>query len=232
MRMPGLVGFTALCALAIGCNESKEGAQGLVIFTPDACGVGPCSFDDSIAVSGTIQVNIRGDDEEMVSTAGYELASDDTSVLEVTAIPDVGGRPTWELYAVSEGVARLAAIDDGEEIDFIEVPVQEIDGLELVHFVGEAVGPVQEDNYDEVWTINAGEDVSFHAVPTLAGDRLMGVLEYGYTADEPLDAVLDPAADISHGEIEFNVPGEGEFALSLDAAGVTLDVLFRVVEPQ
>jgi hypothetical protein len=224
---PRVAFVLAACAGAAACNVSEEGAEGNVIYTPDECGrLEGCDFADSIAVGGTIEVNIRG--AEGVSTAGLDLVSSDIAVLTVTAIPDVG-QPTWELTAVAAGVANLLAIDQAENtVDFIEVAVQELSGLRLDNLVGDAVGPTSDETYDEIWSVNAGQDVSFYVTPLVGADPIMGLLQYNVTIDETLENSMLEGADIVGGYYYFNAPA-GQYVLNITADnGVPLDVLFDV----
>jgi len=220
--------------LAAGCNEPKEGAYGNIQFTPDNCSTEDlrgCDFDDSIGVGGQIDVNIAGIDG--FSTAGVTLATDDPNVLVVAPIGDVSGRPTWEVTATGEGVGRIIALDaDDIQVDFIEVGVQLLSGLTTENFIGDAVGPTADPNYDEVWTVNADTIVSFYVVP-LIGDGVptMGRYQYDTVVDAALDPYLEePTSDPAGGYIRFSAPA-GQYLVSfanLYQIGLTLDVLFDV----
>lgn len=220
-----LVPTALLAALAApGCNTSTEGANGNIVFTPMNCGRLGCDFDDSIGVGGRLEVTIEG--TEGVSTAGVTLDVDDPAVLSVTSIPDVGGRPAWELQGEGAGVAEILAIDaDGFELDFLQVGVQELSGLAMTNVLGDAVGPDTDLDFDEVWTVNADEAVSFQVTP-LIGDGVptMGVYTYTATIDAGMEVgLLDD--DLSQGYLYFNVP-EGDYVVSFeDDYGNFLDVL-------
>ena len=229
-RISILVSLFALTAAA-GCNETSGGAEGVVEYTPDRCDIvgSGCSFDNSIAVGGDLIVHIMGADG--VSTAGFDLVSDDTTVLDVVPIADIGGRPTWELIGNGAGVARLIAVDaDDVEVDFLEVPVQEIDNLALQNSIGDAVGgPVQGDpDYDEIWSLNAGEETWFYVEPLAGQGLLMGVVQYTITIDGDLEASLVEGSDIPGGFYKINASA-GDYTLSIVADnGTFLDVLFEV----
>lgn len=220
----------AVLSLAAACNQSEEGAEGNLLFTPQNCGwLAGCDFDASLAVFGTAEVHIdpaRSD----VSTAGLDLVSRDPGVLEVTAIPDVGGQPTWELYGVGEGVTTLEAIDaDGAVVDFLEVPVQHLDGLRLQDFVGEAVGPTSDQDFDEIWTVNADQNVSFQVIPTIGPDDIMGDMQYTVTLHTVgFEQYMVEGAEISDGYFYFNAPA-GQYEVEVVADnGVDFWVLFDV----
>ncbi len=227
----------AITALATACNEPKEGAYGNIQFTPDNCSTQDltgCDFDDSIGVGGQIDVNIAGIDG--FSTAGVTLDTDDPNVLVVEPIGDVNGRPTWAVTGTGEGVARIVAYDaDDVQVDFIEVGVQLLTGLTTENFIGDAVGPAADPNYDEVWTVNADTIVSFYVVP-LIGDGVptMGRYDYITTVDAALDPYLESTSDPAGGYIRFSAPA-GQYLVSFEnmyQAGLTLDVLFDVVASQ
>lgn len=219
--------YALVIAFALAaCNTSQEGAEGNILFTPDDCGrAGGCNFDDSIGVGGVINVNIAG--IEGFSTAGVTLEVDDPSVLQVTPIGDVAGRPTWELYAAGPGVARVLAIDaNDDQVDFIEVGVQELSGLTLENFVGDAIGPSEDVDYDEVWTVNADQSVSFFVTPTIgAGVPTMGRYTYVATVDAALTSYIMEPERLEEGYLYFNAPA-GSYAVSFDDdAGHYIDVL-------
>jgi len=226
-----LLGLALLAA--VGCNTSKEGTYGNIRFTPSNCkaiDLAGCDFADSIGVGGAIDVQIAGLDG--FSTAGVTLDSDDTSVLTVTAVGDVGGQPTWEVQGTGPGVGRIVAYDTNQEIvDFVEVGVQLLSGLTLENFIGDAVGPADDVTYDEVWTVNADQDVSFYVVP-LIGDGVPTMGRYGYdtVVDSALDPYLDTTSDPAGGYLRFNVPA-GQYNVTFDnlyQTGLSLDVLFDV----
>lgn len=222
--------LAAALALAAGCNQTTEGAEGKIAFTPDDCGrVGGCDFDDSIGVGGVVDVNIQGIDG--FSTAGLDLATSDPSVLTVVAIGDVGGRPTWELTGVGAGVARIYAIDrDDAELDFIEVGVQELSGLTFENFVGDAVGPTVEAGVDEAWTVNANQNVSFYVTPVVgAGVPTMGRYEYVATIDQGIEDGLLEGADLGSGYLYFNALPDDYLVSFDDSFGHSIDVMLHVV---
>jgi hypothetical protein len=228
--------FFAIASLA-ACNEPKEGANGNIQFTPDNCSTQDlrgCDFDDSIGVGGAIDVNITGLDG--FSTAGVNLTTDDPTVLVVEPVADVNNRPTWEVTGTGEGVGRIVALDASDvEVDFIEVGVQLLTGLTTENFIGDAVGPAADPNYDEVWTVNADTIVSFYVVP-LIGDGVptMGRYQYITTVDAALDPYLEGTSDPAGGYIRFSAPA-GQYLVSFEnmyQAGLTLDVLFDVVAGQ
>jgi hypothetical protein len=218
----------ALVALTAGCNESQTGSEGNIAFTPDHCDIvgSGCTFDDSMAAGGTMLVNIRG--LGGASTVGVDLVSDDAQVLAVVPIADVNAQPTWQLTALAAGVATLEAIDrDGARIDFIQVSVQELDAVTMKNFLGDAVGGDPEGELDQVFQINANQDVSFYAVPMAGPAELTGRLQYTVTVDAALAEALNEASDVPGGYYAFSVPA-GDYAVSLTSDnGTALEVLFR-----
>lgn len=223
MKKFALLSILAVPALA-GCNTTTEGANGAVFFTPMNCGRLSCDFDDSVGVGGRLDVVIEG--AEGVSTAGVVLESDDPSVLFVEEVPDIGGRPAWNIEGVNPGVARLIAYDGDFELDFLEVGVQELSYLAMMPIVGDAVGPdTSSPDFDEVWTVNADEAVSLQVTPYIGVDApTMGVYTYTATIDAGLEeGLLDD--DLSDGYLYFQVPA-GEYAVSfVDDLGHAIDVL-------
>jgi hypothetical protein len=216
-----LLALTALTAIA--CNVSTDGANGNVTFTPTDCGRIGCDFDNSMGVGGTIQVQIAG--IEGVSTAGADLISDDPSLLSVTAVADVG-QPTWELQSLAPGVARLTVLDSqGADLDFLEVPMQELTGLIGTNILGDAVGPSDDASFDEVWTVNADEAVSFQVTPVIGIDSpTMGKYVYTATVDAGLEAGLIDT-NLSEGYLYFEVPA-GQYTASFeDDFGHFIDML-------
>jgi hypothetical protein len=220
----------ALTLLAVGCNESKTGAYGNISFTPSDCGrvSDGCDFDDSVGVGGMIHIKIAG--LEGFSTIGVDLASDDLSVLELSPMGDIGGRPTWTAVGISPGVARVAALKDGVEVDFVEVGVQAVTALGLDNFVGNAVGPTSDADFDEIWQVNGAENTSFYVLP-LVGESAptMGRYTYTTTLDAGLAQGLVEGGDLEAGYLYFNVP-EGQYTVSFESdydPNLYLDVLIE-----
>jgi len=176
---------------AVACNQSRSGVNDLILFTPVECGQVGCDLDDSVGVYGTISLQITGINGQ--SSAGLDLASRDPGVATVTRRDDVAGAPAWDLHAVRAGVADIAAVDvDGSEIDFVEVPVQDVVALTMVPFVGDIVGPAAESGYDEAFTVNAGEDVSWYVRPLIAGDvTTMGRFSFETVLDAGAPLITD-----------------------------------------
>jgi hypothetical protein len=162
-----LVGVGALALAA--CNQSRAGVNDKILFTPVECGQLSCDFDDSVGVFGTIALQITGIDGQ--ATAGLDLASRDTSVATVERRDDVGNAPAWDLHAHAAGVVEVAAVDtDGTEIDFVQIGIQDVTRLTMLPVVGDVVGPSTEADYDEAFTVNADEPVSWSIRPVIAGD--------------------------------------------------------------
>jgi hypothetical protein len=208
-----------LSLLAVAaCNTSQSGANNAIAFTPDNCGeLGGCDFADSIGVGGKIDVTISG--LNGTPTAGLDLASADTDVFDVAPTEDVGGEPAWEITAYSPGVARLAAIDgDGNEIDFIEVPVQEVTRLTMEPFAGDIVGPTEEDGVDEVFTVNADALVSWSVRPIIAGDvTTMGRYTFANTQAVDLSQYETESSDPANGYLYVQLP-VGEYPITFELA--------------
>lgn len=220
-----LVLLCALSALA-ACDVSTDGAKGNVAFTPDDCGRVVCTFDDSVAVGGLLNMSIRGN--EGVSTVGVVIESDDPNVLSAVAIPDVNGSPTWELQGLSPGVARLTVYTQGDEVlDFLEVGVQEVSGLIAENVLGDAVGPADDASFDEVWTINADQAVSFQITPTIGDEQpVMGRFLYTATIDQGIEEGLIED-DLGKGYLYFQAPAGDYQASFVDDYGHTIDILLQ-----
>lgn len=183
----------ALALAAAACNESRSGANERVRFTPDECGNVNCTFDDSIGVGGTISITIDGIDG--FPTAGLDLASRDPDLFSVAPRSDIAGRPAWDLTAHAAGVGELVALDGSEEIDFIEIPIQEVIALTMDPFAGDIVGPNEEAGYDEAFTVNANEAVSWFVRPVVEGDAItMGRYSFETVLDAGAPSVVDHEA--------------------------------------
>jgi hypothetical protein len=214
--------FLGVLLSVAACNTSQTGANGNVAFTPVECGeLGGCDFADSIGVGGKINVTISGLDG--TPTAGLDLASREPDKLDVVPGADVGGEPSWELTALTAGVVQLAAIDpDGNEVDFIEVPMQEVTKLTMVPFAGD-VTPITLDGVDEAFQVMADTAASWSVRPVIAGDvTTMGRYEFvniqGQPDISPFEAVnSDPANGYLY--VEHIDPGDYpiEFQLAIDA---------------
>jgi hypothetical protein len=218
----------AVAVLGAGCNESEQGAYDNVLFTPDDCGrVGAgCDFDDGIGSGGKVAVQIQGIDG--FSTAGVDLSSGTPDVLVVDRAADIGGAPAWELTGLTPGRARLQAIQDGAEVDFLTVEVVGLTGLGLSHVLGDAAGGGAEGEFDAVYTITADQPVSFQAEP-LGDGRLptMGRFPYTIAVDDTL-AVLD-GSEPDSGYLYFTAPaGDHDVTFSIaDEPALTVRALFH-----
>ncbi|MCA9677660.1 MAG: hypothetical protein H6709_04485 [Kofleriaceae bacterium] len=238
MRTATLLVAAAIAAGAAACNTPTEGANGNLQFTPQLCGgFMSCDFNDSIGVYGQINVTIDG--LNGTSTAGLDLASDDTSVLTVEPGEDIGGQPSWVLTATGAGVARLAALTPGaEEVDFVEVGVQDVQYLTLESFVGDAVGPSDEAGYDEGWTVNADQLVSWYVRPRIAGDApTMGrfsietVLDAG---NDWLTGTEESSSDRPNGYLYVRLP-VGDYPIRFEVTedpGIGVDAMIHAVQTQ
>ena len=230
----GTVTFLTLAmALATGCNTSTEGAAGNVLFTPDDCGrVGGCDFGDALGVGGTAQVQISGVGD--FSTAGIDLASDAPEILQVTKIPDVAGRPAWEIFGTGEGIAHLAAVDPGGvEVDFIEFDVLQPARLTVEVFSGNAVGPFDDPNYDERWTVNANEQNIFLLTPLASDDEpIMGVYQYvPFVEVAEFDDYINNTDNLNRGTLDFTAPA-GNYGLqfSVPDSNINYSILIEVAQ--
>jgi hypothetical protein len=236
MKLASLIVCAGALVTTAACNEPREGANGNLEFTPRNCGqVLSCDFDDSIGTFGRINITVDG--LNGTPTAGLELSSSDNSVFTVDFGDDISGEPSWEIYAVGAGVAELVAYNGNTEVDFIEIPVQTTQFLGLENLVGDAVGPSVEDGYDEAWTVNAGEDVSFIVRGMIAEDAVtMGrfsvetVLDAGDT--RLIDAELENS-DRPNGYLSVNLP-EGDYPVRFELTedqGTFVEAIIHAVPP-
>ncbi len=221
-------------ALAGGCNTSTSGANERISFTPENCGqVLSCDLADSIAAGGKINITI--DSLDGTPTAGLDLASRDPDIVTVEPAADIGGAPSWELTAHAPGVADLAALDGELEIDFVEVPVQELEHLGLEGFVGDAVGPAIEDGFDEAWTVNADTQVSWFVRPMVNDAVLMGRFSFETVTEVGLPDVTDFELDNSdrpNGHLSVMLPPGDypvEFQLSLAPDDIYVSAIIHAV---
>ena len=228
MRARGTIAALALLALA-ACDQSSAGDEGRIDFLPHSCGRIGCDFADGVGVGGRVGLHIRRVDGE--SVIGLEVRSLDPGVLAVTPVPDVAGQPTWEIAAVRAGVATIEVFEsdvEGETVfDRLEVVTEELTGIGLVKFIGEADGPEPGEDVDEVWTIAAGEPISFRVTPFI-GDRVAIMGRYQYEVE--IDAVIRNElidSELSDGRLYFRAV-EGDWSASWeDEQGRTREVLLR-----
>ncbi len=225
MNKLGLALLATLVTATSACDTSTAGANDVLLFTPRDCGRIGCSFNLSIGTGGLVDVQIDPIGE--TSTAGITLFADPDFVLDVVPVTD-NGQPTWEMLGVSPGIARLIAIDtDGIEVDFLEVVVQDADGLELLPVLGDAVGPdTSNPSYDQVWTINADQAVSFNLAQSIGGETMMGRFVYTATIDQEISDGLINTNDVSEGVLHFQVPVGQYQATFASTSGLTFDALF------
>jgi hypothetical protein len=226
-RLSSFVFAAALVTGAAACNTTTAGANGAVDFTPIECGRDSqgCTFERAVGVGGTLDVHIKGTDG--VSTAGATLEAEDSNVVAVEAIDDVGGKPTWALTGVSPGVTRLYAVDgNGDDLDYLEIDVKDPVALRFDAFLGNTVGPDTAEGYDEAWTVNADEATSFFVTPLGDDDEpVLGVYRYQVQLDDALAEGLIDTDKPAEGYLYFQVPA-GEYTAHFeDDAGLAFDAL-------
>jgi hypothetical protein len=221
----------ALCAACLCTACGPDDSEPVVEFSPISCGRIGCDFEQRIGVGGVIGVQIRLADGE--SVVGLDVRSVQPEILGVTQVADVAGQPTWELRAISPGVAVLEAFDpppaddeDEEVLDRFEVEVAAIDSIGLVNFIGDATGPAVEDGFDEVWEVPSDRPVSFRVTPFIDGAPTMGRFAYEVSLDPKIfNGLID--SETANGRLHF-IPPKGEMPASwTDDFGRTLGVLIR-----
>ncbi len=226
MRNERLSWFASVLPLALlaACNTITTGDNGVLTFTPDDCGKSSCSLDEELVIGGSTVVTL--DDAGEGDVDDLTLISSDPYVLRVELVERGAFDSEWRVTGTGAGSAEIIAIDAyGYEIDYTEVEVRRADKLALDREGGNAVGPSVRVNFDEVWTVNAGEDVSLHASPYRNGWKLMGRVSYDVSIDEILFDGLSPGARVELGELRFNVP-YGEYPVTFRAPdGTAVDVL-------
>ncbi len=223
MRTLGLIAISALLFTA-ACDTSAEGDQGNISFTPTECGrISGCNFDDSIGVGGSLAVQISG--LAGASTAGLDVISDDPSRVTAVATSDIGGKPAWELVGVSAGAVRLIAVDaSNTEVDSLTVGAQELTGMILDDFIGNAVQTTASADVDETWRVVANEDTSFYVVPTIGTSvPTMGRFTYTATLDAEISTGLLNSADVGNGYLAFNVPAGTYVVTFVNNVGMQFD---------
>jgi hypothetical protein len=215
--------------LSAGCdwNTVSTGDHGVLTFTPDDCGQDGCDLRDSIVVGGSAKVTLDTVDDAY-DVDGITLISSAPSVLRVEAEYRGSLWSDWRITGVGRGYAELIAIDwNGYEIDHIEVYVDWADRLTLDQRFGDAVGPEVSPGFDQVWTVNAYEDVGFQVEAIADGDRMMGELGFAVDIDEALFASLRSGSDLAYGELYFNVaPGDYDVRFTAPDS-TTMNVLIR-----
>jgi hypothetical protein len=233
MRTHRLLSSFALLPLLVlaacdGWNYVETGERGKLTFTPDECGrASGCDLDDAFVVGGAVTVSLDSVDSA-ADVHNVTLISSNFDVVDVWLEDDGDHDSKWRVNALRAGYAELIAIDQyGYEIDWVEIEVRRADRLELDLVNGEAVGATSaRPGYDEVWTIAAGQRVTFEAAARRSNTSLMGEVTYDVVIDEVLLASQNVGADITHGRLDFDVPA-GEYGLELRGAdGMLLRVLF------
>jgi hypothetical protein len=217
MRTSWLLAVLPLAALA-ACNTVTTGGNGVLTFTPDECGESGCSLDDKLAVGTSALVRLESNSDDRGKLRGdisdLTLISANPNVFEVQLVRRDSQESDWRVTAVGNGNADLVAIDPGGyEIDFTPVQVRFADRLDLVLVSGKAVGPNVRLGYDQVWTVNANQDVLFRAELSARGESLTGKVPFHVDIDRVLFDNLDFLNDTDAGELGFEVPA-GEYPVT------------------
>jgi hypothetical protein len=229
MRHVRLTLFAAsLSFAAAACNTVTTGDRGVLTFTPDECGRDSCDLGDELVVGGSTRVSLD-DVDRHGDVDGLTLITDDPSVLRVDLIDRGSFTSEWRVTAVGPGWARLIAIDGaGYEVDSTDVEARHPDRLAMDRRWGQAVKSSRF-GVDEVWTVEAGQDVRFDVRPVRHGWDMMGRVAYFVEIDEILHEGLAPEVDLVHGELGFRVPA-GEYPVTFTAPDGTFIAVLIVAQ--
>ena len=224
----GLALVVPLAMLAGACNTVTTGDHGVLTFTPDECGdENGCSLNDDLAVGGTMKISLDdASDQHGSDLSDLTLISSDPNVFQVALIERGAFTSEWRVTGTGGGWAELIAIDRGGfEVDHTDLTVAFSDRLDIEHHAGNAVGPTTRIGYDQVWTVNANQDVKLQAVPVRNGSRLTGKVGYRVDIDEVLFDSRLSSANIEIGQLDFRVP-MGEYDVTFTSPdGSVLRVL-------
>ena len=202
---------TVMLLATAACDTSTPGSSGVLDFSPTDCGRIGCSFENPIAVGSIFSLQLAGD----ANIRSLEIRSDDPRIFGVTVVPDVAGRPTWDISAIAVGETTLEAIEvresqDGTDeitvVDRLAISVSEVSTLKLSHFLGVATGPTPADGVDESWTVEADQPVSFRVTPFDESDApMLGRFEYTVVLDDEIRlGLIDQELD--EGRLYVRVP--------------------------
>ena len=217
-----VLALTALLSAA-ACNSSTEGAFGNVAFTPLECGRVLCTLDESVGVGGTINLRIAG--LKGMTTVAATVSSEEVDLVSVFPVADQD-QPTWEIEALGPGTAIINVHGvDSQLMDFVELSIREPAYLSAKNILGDAVGPSDNPNYDEVWIVNADQEVSFQMTAINSDDQpLMGKFSFDATLDIGLEnGLLD--TDLGRGYLHFNVPAGDYLATFKEVHGREIRML-------
>jgi hypothetical protein len=222
--------MASLSALLLSaCTVVTTGDRGELTFTPSDCGQSFCSLDLSLAAGSSITVDLH--DVDGFDLAHVGLIAADSRVAVVVPLPAWPGDSRWQVLAIRGGRTALVALDgSGYEIDRTGLHVEEPSGLGLELVRGPAAAHAIEDVGLEVWTVTAAHPVAFRVRPLdWAGGTLMGRLDLSVDLDSALFDALEPAADLSEGELAMRPMFFGDYAASFYGPdGLFLDVVLEV----
>jgi hypothetical protein len=215
--------------LASACNVVTTGDRGELTFTPDDCGQYYCSLDLPLAAGSSMIVDLG--DVHGHDVSFLDLVAGDSHVAIVVPVPLFAGDWRWRVYGLAGGTTRLYAVDGaGNDIDqtLLEVETPSRLGLTLEH--GPAASHADDPFGLEVWTVTAASRVAFQVRPLdWAGGTMMGKLELTADLDASLFAALDPAADVTAGELAMRPMAPGDYGVSFYGPNqLLLDVIFEV----
>jgi hypothetical protein len=202
-RASSLLLATASLVTVAACSEVEEGRYGIVDFVPDDCGNVYCSFDDDLAIGGTTDVYLSGNDGQYVDD--LELVSSNPSVFEVVG-RDGGSTPRFTILGRGRGRADLIAIDrDGDEVDYMSLDVSPIDDVDFWVTGDDVRGPddtVYQGARMPRYTVAAGTRVELVIRPVAR----LGEIEHELLLPPALAGRLDADSDVADGKVVLSAP--------------------------
>jgi hypothetical protein len=204
-----LSALSALLALplaslaACNWNEVEQGRLGVVELTPSDCGQPGCDLDDGVAVGGSLEITLAGQDG--VDVSDLRLISSAPWILEVTE-EQWGLEPRFRVLGRGAGLADLIAIDRyGYEVDYLPVEVATISAFEVVAIAdGMTMSTVP--GLGRLIEVPAGTELELEVDGTSRGRVLTGDVQLLVEIDGAIAAAMMPGSDPARGELRFRAP--------------------------
>ncbi len=207
-----------LAMLAGACNTVTTGDSGVLTFTPDECGPGGCSLDDTLIVGGSTLVTLddANDRHNNADLSDLTLITDNPGVVDVQVVKSSSFTSSFRVTGVAGGRAHLIAIDrGGYEVDRTDVVVGYADAFDIYRGSKGFVRDNDRAGYDQVWITQASAENDMTIYALRHGDRLMGRFEYHVDIDRVLfDGISAVWKDsLAKGHMVFRVP-PGEYPVT------------------
>ncbi|MEZ4398381.1 MAG: hypothetical protein R3B06_00075 [Kofleriaceae bacterium] len=202
--------------LACDVDQVETGRNGLIEFTPSACGRPGCDLSQGVAIGGAFTIQLRG--TEGRSAAELTLGSTAPAVVDVLGQLQGSATPTFQLVANGQGRADLMVLDRaGFPIDYLSVDVEPIVDL-VVDADAPGLARSRRAGGEQVLEAPTGGLLTLAVSGEAYGDELIGDVQFLVELDQAIAEAMHATSDVGRGKLVLDVPA-GEHAVLINAPG-------------